>query len=290
LERPGYTREARADAIAGVALEDVRDYAARVFDRIYVEGVVFGNLAPDETRTALREALDTLGTKALPQERRQDTRVRQLPPGERLDFSRRLEVENSVIDLYYQAGQSEPHKRGALLIAGRKLGDAFYFNLRTQQQLAYLLFAGMGQMEETLSLNFIIQSGSHPAATLLERVEAFIPDFVESFRTMPEAEFERYRRAVIDAKLERPQSFAETARRLFWVAFTHDAQFDHVSEDIRAVEELTHQEVQRVLEEVLVGPKARRLLVRLVGQGHAEGPPAGKPVALPADARMAAAQ
>ncbi len=115
-----------------------------------------------------------------------------------------------------------------------------------------------------------------------------MPEFIADFKAMGEEDFERYRRAVILAKLQRPKSLEEVASRLFWVAFRHDGKFDHISEDIAAVEALTRQQVEQVLVRYLRGEGKKRLAIRLVGRDHAAGPPKGKVVALPATVRAEA--
>jgi secreted Zn-dependent insulinase-like peptidase len=86
---------------------------------------------------------------------------------------------------------------------------------------------------------------------------------------------------VIQAKLERDKTLGDIAGRLFWVAFEHDGKFDHVSEDIAAVEALTRAQVEAVLERYLRGEGRKRLAIRLIGRGHAAGAPRGEVVRLP---------
>ena len=75
------------------------------------------------------------------------------------------------------------------------------------------------------------------------------------------------------------------AGRLFWVAFENDGKFDHVSEDIRAVEALTRAEVEEVLNRYLLGAGRKRMAIRLIGKDHSAGKPAGQAVTIPESAR-----
>ena len=161
------------------------------------------------------------------------------------------------------------------------MGQSFYQELRTEQQLGYIVFAGFGQIQRTLNLYFLVQSGAHPAGTLAERMDAFIPKFVQDFKALPEKEFERYRQAVIEAKLERDSTLEQYARRIFWIVFRNEENWDYISEDIRAVHALTRAEVEAALETYLLGEGRRRLMIRLVGRDHPEGTMDGEPVPLP---------
>jgi insulysin len=290
LERPAVAREAQLAALETVTQEDVQAYARQVFRRVYVQGVVVGNLDRDQARSAVRQLLTTLGSTPLPPARRVEEQVRTLPARADQVFSQRLDVNNSAINAYYQVGQTEPRLRGALLIIGRLLQDSYYQSLRTQQQLGYIVWAGMGQTRKTLNMSFIVQSGAYPADVLLERTEQFIPRFIAEFKAMPDEAFERYRGAVIQAKLERDHTLGESADRLFWVAFQNDAKWDYNSEDLRAVESLKRQDVERVLERVLLGGQRRRLVIRLIGKDHKAAAPKGQVITLPPAQRTAMAQ
>lgn len=290
LTQPAVSREAQLAALAPVTLADVRGYARRAYRRVYVQGVVAGNLVPDAARAAIEKLLSRLDAQPLPPALRVEEEIRSLPAQANQVFSQRLDVNNSVINAYYQAGRSEPRLRGALLIIGRRLQDSYYQSLRTQQQLGYIVWAGMGQTRKTLNFTFIVQSGAYPADVLLERTEQFIPRFIAEFKALPEVAFEGYRTAVIQAKLERDHNLGETAQRLFWVAFQNDAKWDYVSEDIRAVESLKRAEVERILERVLTGDLRRRLVIRLIGKEHKAGPPKGQVITLPGSVRTAAIQ
>ncbi|MCH9046094.1 MAG: insulinase family protein [SAR324 cluster bacterium] len=288
LRAPNFTREALLEALEPLNLADVQGFAAVQLRRTYLEGVVVGNLPRDVAAAAVRRALDTLGAEVLPASRRVKETVLRLPPQADWVYSDRLAVNNSLMHFIYQVGQTNPTLRGALLLIARPMGERFHFRMRTQQQLGYIAWAGMGQMRRMLNLTFLVQSGQYPADVLQRRMEAFMPEFIADFKAMGEEDFERYRRAVILAKLRRPKSLEEVASQLFWVAFRHDGKFDHISEDIAAVEALTRQQVEQVLVRYLRGEGKKRLAIRLLGRDHAAGPPKGKVVTLPATVRAEA--
>ena len=285
LETPNFTREALLIALRGLTLPDVKRYANRFLRRTYMEGVVVGNLSQEKARAGLRKVLDTLNAEVLPPNKRVAEQVRLVPMGADWVFSKKIAVNNSVTNIMFQMGQTDPSLRGALLIISKPLGQQFYSIMRTRQQLGYIVWGGMNQIRKKLFLFFLIQSGQYSADVLMTRMESFIPGFVEHFKGLTKADFERFRAAVIQAKLERDKTLAEIANRLFWVAFQNDEQFDYVSRDIAAVQKLTRAEVESVLVKALANKNSTRLTIRLTGRGHSSGQPRGKVVRLPASAQ-----
>lgn len=283
LTAPRYDRESLLKALRAVTLADLKAYAAGLLHRTYLKGVVVGNLDKAETKAGIEKVFKELGSKPLPESQRVKRVVRDLPNKADWVFSDRLPINNSLVNLYYQVGKTDPRLRGAMLIVSRHLGQTFYHNMRTQQQLGYIVWAGMSQIEKTLGLNFLVQSGQYPADVLLKRVQSYLPQYLESFAALPPPAFEKYRVAVNKAKLTRPKSISETAENLYWVAFENNEKWSHVSEDREAVKALTQAEVKQLLEQYLTGAKVRRMVIRLIGRDHAESPVKGQALSLPRD-------
>ncbi len=282
MEQPSVGDDALLHALDQVTLAQVQDFARTAFQHVYLQGVVVGNLPREAALRGIGDMLAQLRAQPLPPAERVTERVRTLAPGADLIFTERLQVNNSLGAEYFQAGPSQPRLRGALQIIARPLGESFFFIARTQQQLGYLVYANLGQMQKMLGLFMVVQSGAYPADLLLDRTEAFIPKFIEDFKRLPPEVFEKYRQAVIQDKLERDKTLADVARRLFWVAFRHDEDWDYLSGEIRAAESLSHDQVTGVLTQVLGSPARRRLVMRLVGKDHAVKARRGQPVTLPA--------
>jgi len=285
---PNFSRDALERELEAVTLPVLRNFAAQLYDRVYLQGVVLGNLAPAAAASAVRRMLGALDAGVLPEAERLENEVRVLPRGSNYVFTDRLRINNSFGGMYYQIGRTNPRLRGAALVISRPLREKFYFNMRTQQQLGYIVYASMGQIKKTLSFNFLVQSGAYPADRLLARIKAYIPKFVDEFGRLTREEFEKYRKAVIEAKLQRSKNLSEAAERLFWIAFENDEKFDHVSEDIRAVEALTREEVEEILHNFMLGRGKRRLTIRLIGKDHPQGRPSGRPISLPPETQAKA--
>ncbi|MCH8842001.1 MAG: insulinase family protein [SAR324 cluster bacterium] len=281
LRDPTFSLEDLERELETVTRAEVLAYAESLYERVYLEGVVVGDLDARMARTAISRILVGLSSQPLPEQERTEEEIRRLPPNADYVYTHQLDVNNSLISLIYQVGKTDPTLRGGLLIISRALRNSFYQNMRTRQQLGYIVFSGMGQMKKTLSLNFLVQSGAYGVDTLLQRMEAYIPQFVSEFKSMSGDEFERLRTAVIDAKLKRASNIGEVAERLNWIAFENDEKFDHVSEDIEAAERISRSQVETILDRALVADGAKRLVIRLIGDDHTAGRPRGTPIDSP---------
>ncbi|HUJ75068.1 MAG TPA: insulinase family protein, partial [bacterium] len=281
LEHPSVPDEALLEALGPVTLEQVQEYARHLFDRVYVQGVVVGNLDPEQARQGIQKLLETLHSRPLPRAQRVEEQVQPLPEGADSVLAQRLAVSNSLALVYSQAGQTTPTLRAALQLIARPLEDSYYFNLRTQQQLGYIVYAGTSQIQKTLGLAMLAQSGTYPADVLLARTEAFVPRFIAQFQDLPQQSFDQYRMAVLQSKLQRDKTLDDTAQRLFYTAFRNDADWDYLSADLRATEALRKPVVLRLLQQTLAAPSRRRLVIELFGKDAPARPARGRVVRLP---------
>ncbi len=268
LEAQKFSLDQYKQVVSSITLNDVRDYAKTLYRKTYVQGVVHGNLDREKTYQGTLQMLEVLGSTPLPKDELFVEKILQLNPKANYVYSQKASVDNSAVVFGVQVGPTNPDLRGALLVISRALSPRFYTELRTNQQLGYIVHAGMNQMEKTLGWIFLVQSGEYPAGELQQRIESYILRFIDEFQNLSDAEFDTLRNAVINAKLERSSTIAEQASRLFYVAFEKDAEFDHVSEDIEAVEALSKAKTIEIAKRYLSAGKKRSLVVQMVGKSH----------------------
>src|SRR5947199_1078947 len=86
--------------------------------------------------------------------------------------------------------------------------------LRTQEQLGYVVWSGPRYSSTTLGYRVIIQS-ERTANYLESRIDAFLSRFAETLDTMSNEVFEAHKRSIINKKLEKLKNLgSETSR--FW--------------------------------------------------------------------------
>ena len=168
-----------------------------------------------------------------------------------------MNVKNSAAVLEIQIDQHDPKLRVSLMVLDTALQPLFYNDLRTRQQLGYIVNSGMTELEKTLGMIFMVQSGKYDAVTLEQRIQEFLPGFLNTLAEMPEEELETLKESVINSKLQKSTSLSAEAGRLYNIAFEHDAHFDYNSEEIEAVEKLTIEDLRRLIRNYLI-PERRR--------------------------------
>ena len=154
----------------------------------------------------------------------------------------------------------------------------FYNELRTSQQLGYIVNSGITLLETTLGLIFMVQSGDYDTEILEKRIDAFLSKFFKSLRQLSEAEFSKIKKSVLHSKLLKRTSISSEADRLFSIAFERNAEFDLNSENIKAIEQLKMVDIIKAVDSYLLPSKQRRLILRMNGKNHGQGESEGEPI------------
>jgi insulysin len=262
--------------IKKIRLQDVNKFAKKIYDSLFIEGFAYGNLRAETVREAAKVLREKLGGKILPEVNRFLGSVRQLPQGKSHTFTRKMQVGNSALVTDVQVGQRSPKLQAALMVIDNLMQPQFYNELRTSQQLGYIVNSGMTVLKKTLGLIFIIQSGEYNTETLEQRMEDFLEKFYSSLKNLTDQELNKIKKSVLHSKLQKSTSVTGEAGRLFTIAFDLDAEFDRNSRGIKALEKLTLEDIQNVVNSYLLPSKQRKLILRMSGKDHESGEISGE--------------
>ena len=263
-----YTPEKRLEVARDVILSDVKSYVKTLFKKGFVEALIHGNVTKDEAVAAAENIKQKLDFKAIDREDVFENRSLSQPGGELAERVLKLEVNNSAYWSEYDLGADEPKVRAAAMIINNFIAEPYYSEMRTTQQLGYIVSAFTGRQDYQYSLFFVIQSGQYPANELQSRSEAFAKGLAKELEGLEEANFERMRAAAIAEVEQKPKSIGEKAGGFFELVYDLDLDFDRQTESIEALKNITQEEVARVLSAALNSDDASRRLILAFGRDH----------------------
>ncbi len=261
-----------------VTLAQVRGFAKALYSQGRLEALAYGNLGPAQAVAAVRHVAAQLKTSGPPEA--QLLRNRQLVslPGQDLRSSQKLEVNNSTLRREYRLGDDGPEARAAALLISAAIGDPFYTEMRTQQQLGYIVQANAFEDERSTVALFMIQSGDYRADELEARADRFIQTLPAQLAALPPEAWQTIV-AGVRARLEaRDKSILERAQRLFGLAYERRADWSRTEATLAALDGLTQARVGQVLQTALA-PNTRQLR-NFLGFARDHQAPAGSPAAL----------
>lgn len=165
-------------------------------------------------------------------------------------------------------GLSEDPKEHVLMeLVGAVIGDPFYDELRTKQQLGYIVSSGVRAVGKTKSLGFIAQSSTAKNDKLTSEIFKFLdnvrPKFLEK---LGEGDFAVYVKSLIDRKTEPDKTLAAETTRNWAEISSGRLQFDRAQREVAVLLDLSKEDLLDFWDSMYVKDGRRVLITEMVPQ------------------------
>lgn len=258
LQEVYFTPAEQLPVAEGVTLDDVRGFARSLYSEGKIEAVIHGNVSAPEAVDLVQYVSETLGQRPVAEDDLFEPRLIVQDKGSEIISIDRLAVNNSCFWSEYYLGEDTPENRAAALFINNFMEEPFYTEMRTRQQLGYIVWSFTFPQEDELFGGFIIQSADYPADELQLRIKAYIATLPGLLSEVSEEDFKTIvagARAQIE---EKDKNIAERTARYFIRAFEQDEDWDRQAATLAALDKLTLDDVSRVLDRTLA-PETRRI-------------------------------
>ena len=138
-----------------------------------------------------------------------------------------------------------------------------YHQLRTTEQLGYIVFSGVRMDHGVVGLRVLVQSSAVDAAKLDERIEAFLATVAELIAKMDATEFANHRKALVDAKLETDKKLRQESSRYWAEIPLGTLDFERAKADAEALRSCTKPQLAAFWAQYLQAASTHYGLARL---------------------------
>ena len=252
-----YTWEESLPVAESASLNGIKDYSKSLYEKTYTEAMVYGDFEKSDAEKTARLFRQKTKTKGINRQEAFDLKYLKLDEPEIIQYTDNLLVNNSCFFRQYVLGEDSPQIRAVSKIIGKALQQPFFTEMRTNQQLGYIVWSYTNNLDETHYLNFLIQSGVYPADELNRRADEFIMSSSEILNSMDSETFQQLVDSVIEELEKTPMSIAERARKLKTYIFEYDADYLRDQDTIESLRTIDKETVANLLD-TTVSPKSRR--------------------------------
>ncbi|MBB64971.1 MAG: peptidase M16 [Waddliaceae bacterium] len=263
------TKKEKAEALDKLSLQDLLLFQRYVFNKAYIEGIVFGNISDENARRAFENLSAAINHDPYPKSEHKDREVIVLPECHGPYYIvKNVERKGNAVLLMLQNGPASYTMRGALDILRKAIQQPFFSELRTKQQTAYEVWNVSQEIEKQLYSFFGILSNSHDIRDLLARFELFFETFLHELGTdqFSEERFEAIRASILNELKQTPTNPSEMVSLLQELAFEHEANFKRIEERIQAIENLTFSQFIEDSRAFLGRDNTQRLAILVKGR------------------------
>ena len=238
----GWINEHYLAELPHIEAGDVAVFYPQLLKHIHMEVLVHGNLYKEDALQMTKILETTLKPRPLPRTLWQARRNLLLPRGSDHTYCRTLADPanvNNCIEYYLYIGDASDKRLRAQILLLDQLGDELGFDqLRTKEQLGYIVFTGARVFSTTAGYRVVIQSERSPGY-LEERINAFLMVFHEKLEEMPQNEFEGHKRSVINKRLEKLKNLSQECNRFYSHMSNEYYHFLQADTDVEELKQLT---------------------------------------------------
>ncbi|MBM3201137.1 MAG: hypothetical protein FJZ56_01860 [Chlamydiae bacterium] len=250
--------------------EKFKAFKAQFFDSIYIEGFAGGNLCEEDAKSLWKICKKELFSKPFGTKEHLQKSVLILPEtGGPFAIAASSSMQGNAALIALQLGSHSYQKRACQLILGRAFQDAFFNQLRTKQQLGYIVRAWPTYMQDELILCMGAQSATYAPEELVIRFEAFAEEYQKNLsEEITEESFEKIKNALIVQYMEPPRNLQELSTRYFTYAYEFKGEFDRYLKIVNALKDLDYKGFIDSARAFLSRENTKRLAIQITGENR----------------------
>lgn len=267
LQKRSYEPTRMAEMLEEVTLDELHEHVGAFYEKIYVEGLVYGDWLASEAQQLARRLKQVLSLVTKPSNESSRELINLSNRG-MLMRELNIEHQDSAIIIYYQSKQTTPHQIGLFSLLNHTMSSTFFHELRTEKQLGYMVGTGYLPLNRHPGMIFYIQSPTTAPRKLLEAIDEFIADFNYAVMQITKGQWEATKQGLINQISEKDASLKSRSQR-YWVCLgNRDYEFNQREKVIEEIKKLTRADLIKFIVENMRSKHSDRLVLFNVGEQH----------------------
>lgn len=221
----GWATHQLLEELPSITADDIRAFYPQLLKQMHMELLIHGNLYKRDALDITELVEKTLKPHRLPPSQWPTRRSIVLPPGSNFLYPRKLKnadnVNHCIEYILFIGSNVDRALRAKLLLVAQMMDEPTFNQLRTKEQLGYVVGSGPLVFSTISAFRVLIQS-ERDCQYLESRIDAFLEDFERQLREMPDEEFGEHKVGLINKRLESLKNLGQESGR-FWHHVTSEA-------------------------------------------------------------------
>nr|WP_255555537.1 insulinase family protein [Enterovibrio paralichthyis] len=259
--------EALIEALEPLEVSALPDFVTRVMSELHVEMFVYGNWQKNQTLALAETIKDAL--RVHNQRYQESTRpLVLLNKAGSVAYQVDCDSQDSAVLVYYQSYQTQPQDVALYTFAQHLMSAIFFNELRTKQQLGYMVGSGNMPLNRHPGLIFYVQSPQVGPSKLVEAIDDFLNAFFLILLELSDAQWQASKQGLI-AQIEEPDGNLRARGQRLWISIGNkDAEFSQRQKVADAIRHMDRAEMVKFVVEQLKPRTADRLILHSCGGAH----------------------
>lgn len=264
-----------AAELPNIEPDDVQAFIPQILGQNHVEILAHGNLYKEDALKMANLVEAILKPRPLPQSLWHLRRDIILPSGSNYTYQRKLadpaNVNHAIEYSLLVGDRTDRRLKIKAQLFAQILQEPTFDQLRTKEQLGYVVFSGARVSTATTFFRVLIQSERDPE--YLEcRIDAHLSRFKADLENMSSSDFEAHRRSVINQKQETLKNLGSETGRMAQNIENEYFDFYKLEHDVVELKQLNKKDIQDFYND-FIDPNSKiraKLSVHMMAQGNAK--------------------
>lgn len=255
-----------ADALKDTCFHQFNEFRQAFFNALHVESFLHGNWHESEalifqTKVAAHLSKSTV-IEDLKRPLHTITKVTR--------YELNLTCNDNAMVIYYQAHNDHVDEKIKLMALNHLINQDYFNELRTTQQLGYLVGAGYAPFNTRAGIAFYIQSPHVDANILLQRHNQFISQYLANINTLTEQDWIQQKNGLWTHIAEKDKNLRLRSQRLWLAIGNGDHQFNMQQRLLNALNALGVEDIKQYAHIVFNPDRPRYELLSAAKIKHAK--------------------
>ena len=244
MQQQNYAPSDMAQVMQHLTLDDVALTKKKLLSQFHLEGLMFGDWSAEE---AYRVSGDIkqfrMMHKTCAKIHKGVADIRQVKA---ISYHEECQHKEPAAVIYFQAPDASLKNVALTILAEQLLATPFFNQMRTEQQLGYLVGSGYIPYNQHPGIGFYIQSPFHPAEYLIDAIHLFLLEIVDNINQFSHV-WESLKKGVIKQLMEKDTNLSIKSQRLWMAIGNQDNTFTYNSRMTQTILDIDFSELKNYL-------------------------------------------
>ncbi len=238
------------DFLDEMTLSKINVFARKFFSEVSIRSFCYGNVNVDIVKPVIEKFYKELKAFGFVPEEVEvfENKYLQLPEGRYARIFTGSNNNNGQVTLY-KTNEWSIENQAYVDVFGKLIEQPFFTELRTHQQLGYVVAAYSTSSHGFCGLGTLIQSESHSALDCYNRSHQFLTQYIDTMRTeLKEEDVELVKQSIISEITQVPNSLRERLGKFTSMAGTYHGDFHFYDKLAKALSEINLERLKVFIE------------------------------------------
>ncbi|MGC9421793.1 insulinase family protein [Vibrio sp.] len=258
-------------ALETIERQELAPFVEQILTQLHVEMFVYGDWQQQDAQAMAEVLKDALRMKD--QSYQESLRpLVMLGESGTFQYGINCNQDDSAIVVCYQSQQVTPRTIALYSLANHLMSATFFHEIRTKQQLGYMVGTGNMPLNRHPGIVLYVQSPNAAPAELLRSIDEFLNAFYMVLLELNEYQWHSSKRGLWN-QIAAPDTTLRSKAQRLWVAIGNkDQTFDQREQVLEELKQLQRSDMIRFIVKTLKPRTANRLIMHTQGNAHRDHP------------------